>query len=406
MINPVWRLPSWLSALHAFFWIYTINATNVPQCRAGESTLLALGRGFGSIVFGNELPPAKRASIEALVRCVTSDPDDLLARRESQEYCDVVIQFGVAEHAVARLVGLAARDDSLDLRTLRAFHRLGPGAISGAPYARRQLRNSIYPNVRDEAAYALQQIGAAAAETLDALESGLRDEKQYVAIACANALCSLQPTSEADSARLIEIVSRVPFTQSHIDAISVLARVSNPGANVVEYIASRLKDSSARVRIAAAENLLRVGELRDEATAVLVSVASIEGGVVDDAANDTVRIEAAQALAKNGIQRELVQRVLTRALNAAYPSTRERSVRALSEVLDDDAKNVPTFVKALSDQDARVRAAGVDALRKKCDNSPNVVAALAKARQDPKDYVRWKASIALNSITGGDNHDD
>jgi HEAT repeat protein/lysophospholipase L1-like esterase len=215
-------------------------------------------------------------------------------------------------------------------------------------------------SVRAEAARSLGALGDgdddAGRPAVPALFDALRDVRQGVRWAAADALHALGPAAPADVPRL----------------------------------AAALASDDAYVRGFAAWTLGNLGPAAREAVPALVAVLG-----EDDAYG---RAGAATALAKMGAAAREAVPALIRGLRSGDPDRRWKAARALGRIGPDSREAVPVLIDALADPNVHVRVHSARALGRIGPAARSAAAALTRLGKDPVEDVRREAAEALARI--------
>lgn len=153
-----------------------------------------------------------------------------------------------------------------------------------------------------------------------------------------------------DSLRSIQCV---PLYRDWDGGVAKILAVIQPASAAVFSLTRQLSDTSARVRIRAADNLGQMGKLAEQALPSLMRL-------LDDE-NETVSAAAAAALGRIGVpEKRMIFKLLSITGDDGHPYY--PSMHASSSLVSIGAAAVPVLIEALSVDDSRVREAAMKTL--------------------------------------------
>jgi HEAT repeat protein len=259
-----------------------------------------------------------------------------------------------AKAAVPKLIPLLG-DDNEDIR-LRASVSLGHIGGPAVPAALKALEHKK-ALVRYWAAYALERMGPQARPAVGALVDVLTNDEDFDARgAAASALGAIGPHAAAQTA-----------------------------------LTSALKDREPRVRILAAEALVRFEKKPETAVALL-------GKELQTNKIANLRKEAAEAVGRLGVAGKPLVDSLRAALADKDTDVRIAVGEALWLVTKQTDETLPVLCEALKDDDADSRKSAGEALAKIGPAAKAALPVLARALKDDDDAVRKAAAQAMRKI--------
>lgn len=257
--------------------------------------------------------------------------------------------------------------------------------------------------VRDEGTYALVQMGDRSTRVLMTCLGDSRTEVRYHAIM---ALYHLGRVAKVAATGLAEVAKDDPDVEIRGFAEAAWVRIQ-VDASRLESLMKEIDSSNWGVRLAAVEVL---GELGKEAAAAaprLASLMSEEGAALDEFmqspgsdGNHNIRRSAARSLAAIGsVPGTDSVAALRRGLSHSGWPVREESARALAAFGAEASAAIPDLLRLLDDDSWSVRYTAVEAVTAVLDERdkqlPTVVAVMARALDDSDSGVRRLAGELL-----------
>ena len=219
-------------------------------------------------VLRGELGHPDRNVVEAAARAAAAlGPDaaplvpDLLAagaRGGALSYAADALE-PIGQAAVPALLAAVAGRGPGAADAALALARIGPPAEQAVPILARALDDSD-AEVRQWAAFALGRLGPAAAPAIEDLRAALTDPEPWVRQNAAEALGAIGPAAAASVPDLIAVVERDPSQFVAENAASALGRFGPAATDAVEPLARALTRTDSRyLQAAAARALLALG---------------------------------------------------------------------------------------------------------------------------------------------------
>ena len=227
-----------------------------------------------------------------------------------------------------------AKVADLRLQAILVIRRMGEEASDAVPVLTERLKDDS-PDVREEAAKTLGNLGPLAKSAVPALADALqhRDKKhevrQEAALAIGNILAASNISSDdpagaatnaAVGAAALEAGLRDPIREVRLSSLQGLEKMGSPGKTAVPQILKELKEKDREIRGQAVVTLGAIGPDAKEAVGPLAQI------VVDD---KELRVSAGQALGK--IKKPAVT-VLIKLLFNSSPQVRRVCIEALGEM--------------------------------------------------------------------------
>lgn len=191
----------------------------------------------------------------------------------------------------------------------------------------------------------------------------------------------LHAPSSAQRARVAEAIGMIAY--------------HNPGAPelpvAVPALAAATESTAPHLRVSAIQGLGAIGKAASNTIPLLVRLTK------DD--DRGVRMCAVEALGRMGTATPQTVDALKLGLSDASGDVSFESLHALYRLGQPPSNTIPVLVRLTKDQSVGVRCAAVQGLGRLGANSPEVVAALQSALEDPsKDFVRPLAREALKGV--------
>jgi HEAT repeat protein len=260
-----------------------------------------------------------------------------------------------AKAAVPKLIPLLGdENDDIRLRASVSLGHIGSGAVLPLVQA---LRDKS-PMVRYWAAYALERMGRQAKPAVETLTDVLANDEDFDARGAA---------------------------------ASALGAIGPDAASAKTALVSALKDREPRVRILAAEALVRLDKKPEAAIALLDKELQ-----KNKLAN--LRKEAAEAIGRLGAEGKPLREPLRGALADKDTDVRIAAAEALWLVNKQTDEALPVLCEALKDDDADSRRSAAEALGKIGPAAKAALPVLARALKDDDDGVRKAAALAMRKI--------
>jgi UDP-N-acetylmuramyl pentapeptide phosphotransferase/UDP-N-acetylglucosamine-1-phosphate transferase/HEAT repeat protein len=263
----------------------------------------------------------------------------------------------------------------------------GPASPAREELARLLERDDA--DARVAGAWALARMGADAAPVVDRLARLLDDPRENVRRAGARALGALgetaRPAADALFARLAD-----PRQSVRWEAARSLASQSQDAATVVPRLVAALRSDDAFLRGFAAWRLGELGPAAADAVPALVEALGRDEGYG--------RGGASGALARMGPAAAAAVPALLDGLRADDGDRRWKAARTLGRIGPAARDAVPALLAASADPNEHVRAHSVRALSRVASRSPQVEAALARARRDRVAAVAREARVASQEM--------
>jgi HEAT repeat protein len=310
------------------------DTSSLPKLLADLGSKDAQARTRAALALGELGPDAQRA-IPALFK-VLKDGDENLARDAAQ----ALRAIGAPSRDDLPLLIAGLRDNSPRVRgyAVEALGKMGPEARSAVPNLVPVLRaKETDPELRQQAARCLGQIGAAAAtEGVPALSEALKDSEAVVREAAAEALGKFGGQARAAAPSLIAVVADRETTVRRA-ALAALAQIGPDAKEALPKLKPAFKDADPEVRRHALDVLGRLGA---EAVKDKEALEALKAALDD---MDLCK-NALDALARIGPPAKELAKSLTRHLQDE--KHRLAAVVALGSLLE-KVKPVPVEAKAL-----------------------------------------------------------
>ncbi len=373
------------------------DTSSLPKLLGDLGSQDAQVRDRAALALGELGPDAQRA-IPALFK-VLKDSDENLARDAAQ----ALRAIGAPSRDDLPLLIAGLRDNSPRVRgyAVEALGKMGPEARSAVPNLVQLLKvKETDPELRQQAARCLGQIGAAAAtEGVPALSEALKDSEVVVREAAAEALGKFGGQARTAASSLIAVLADKETTV-HRAALAALALIGPDAKEALPKLKPAFKDADPEVRRHALDVLGRLGP---EAVKDKEALEALKSGLDD---MDLCK-NALEALARIGPPAKDLAKGLTRHLHDE--KHRLAAVAALGSVLE-KVKPVPVEAKALRPvlddlinlfevHDRDVHTKVVEALGKIGSAAVmSLLQALQKAARNDLPYTRYGVIQALGAI--------
>jgi hypothetical protein len=196
---------------------------------------------------------------------------------------------------------------------------------------------------------------------------------------------------------LADLLLHDPSTTQQVRAAGAIGAVAyrNPGApelaEAVRALALAAENEDLRLRVMAIQGLGATGKAAGNTIPLLVRSAKDE--------NESVRTCAVEALGRIGVTTPQTVDALKGGMADPSGDVRVTAVQALRKSGQPASNTIPVLVRLTKDESVGVRCAAVEAPGQVGVNSPEAVAALKSALQDPsEDFVRPLARKALKAV--------
>lgn len=373
------------------------DTSSLPKLLNDLGSKDAQARARAALALGELGPDAQRA-IPALFKAL-KDSDENLARDAAQ----ALRAIGAPSRDDLPLLIAGLRDNSARVRgyAVEALGKMGPEARSAVPNLVQILKaKETDPELRQQAARCLGQIGAAAATGgVPALSEALKDSEAVVREAAAEALGKFGGQARTAAPSLIAVLDDKETTVRRA-ALAALALIGADAKEVLPKLKPAFKDADPEIRRHALDVLGRLGPeaVKDKEALEALKVA------LDDM--DLCK-NALDALARIGPPAKDLARGVTRHLHDE--KHRVAAVAALGSVLD-KVKPVPVEAKALRPvlddlinlfevQDRDLHTKVIEALGKIGSAAVTpLLQALQKATRNDLPYTRYGVIQALGAI--------
>ena len=263
-----------------------------------------------------------------------------------------------------------------------ALGQIGPAAADASPALVKVLENKgQYEYVRGMAAWALGRIGVADQPVIDMLGEGLRSE-YHVSVRrnSARALGALGPAARPAVAELARLLDD-PDATARVNAAGALWQIDRHG-RAIPVLLEMLRQPTGPAPYQAADRLGRIGQVPESALV----------GLVDALGHPSADVRRAASRSLGRIGPTVVPR-LARPLNVSDESVRLAAVETLGWI---GRPAVAGLIKSLGDRQPEVRMTAARALGRLGPQAEDAVAALKQAVNDPDRRVRQIAAAALS----------
>ncbi|PNG53100.1 putative oxidoreductase/HEAT repeat-containing protein [Variovorax sp. WDL1] len=351
--------------------------------------------------------PAAMPAIPALVRSLSGGFVYMSARRALK---------GLGAAAAPELArALGHPNVQVRQRAAWTLEDLGPQATAAVTALSATLKDSD-AGVRRGAAKALAAIGPAARSAAAALRVAQSDADSSVRLAAADALLKVSPADAVSHVATLAARLRDPDVNVWRDAISALRAIGAPATAPLTALLRGDGDSEVRRRAAVALGELGpaarpavpalIEAMKDSAVKfnAVVALGEIGGDAVvaplakllDD---ERYHVNAAIGLSKLGPEAAAAVPALTRALRHQDAETRFYAASALGAIGSPAAGSVPALVPLVKDEDERVRGMAVEVLGEFGGaHQKTTLAPLTEALRDEDKEVRGFAADALGQM--------
>ncbi len=253
----------------------------------------------------------------------------------------------------ALTAALMAKDIKRRRTAATALGLIGAGATDAVPALTAALADAE-PVVRRSAAQALGQVGPGAKSAADKLAAGLKDKDADVRIITALALWRIKQQTAGVAVLTAALGEKSGYLRER--ALRALAEIGPAARPAVRGVAAALEAKDARERAAAATALGRLQVDKADAALLLPLLEDKDA---------QVRLSAAQSLwGLAPVVRGRALPVLTKELGNRSPAVRRRTAEILAGFGPDAREAVPALLEALFEQNAEVRVALINALKK------------------------------------------
>jgi HEAT repeat protein len=311
------------------------------------------------------------------------------------EAADALRQLGPAARGAAPDLAEALKgsDDDLASRADAALRAVGPGARSAVIAA---LADRTAPN-RPRVFALVQSFGPAAADAAPLLRQALDGPDGFDRVRAAEALAAVDPEAAEEGVPALLAAASSDDPALAVFAAEASARIGPAAAAVGPALALALHRPDARVRLAAADALVRLD--RRYAAAALPVLTEALGGPIDG------RQAALWTLTALGPDARPAAPALLSLLAAEVHRPADEDVhfwplvKALVKI-GAGADAVPLLLPALADEDDDRREEALEALRLVGPDACAALPALQPLLKDENESVREQAADLWSKLTG------
>jgi HEAT repeat protein/energy-coupling factor transporter ATP-binding protein EcfA2 len=246
-----------------------------------------------------------------------------------------------------------------------------------------------HAGVRVRAAEALEGLGAADPQTLQALREALKDEEAWVRWRAAGALWGVGAADPQTLQALREALKDDEEAWVRAFAAEALGGLGAADPQTLQALREALKDEDALVRVSAAAAL-------GEGAVDPQTLQALQEALKD--VDALVRVSAAEALGEGAVDPQTPQ-ALQEALKDEDARVRVRAAEALGGLGAADPQTLQALREALKDEEAWVRVRAAEALGGLGAADPQTLQALREALKDEHPWVRDTAFSALWEIS-------
>ena len=278
--------------------------------------------------------------------------------------------------------GLKSKSVGVRQQALQGLQQSGALGSDAAPTLLEMMQNDPDPNLKQQAMYALQQVGGDAKVMLPGLTKMLHDRDSNVR------LTALQVVGRYGADSIALIVERLDDKDDNVkqNAVWMLQNVQGDLKPALKEIKTLLKHKDAQVRAGAVQLIARCG---DSAAEELVALLKDH--------DENVRWQTVNSLRNlPGGTKKLVQRLTDIAANEKDVKLRSFGVMAMGQLGPDNFG--PLFDLLRKEKDDTVRAAGIQGLNGLGEGSKAAVPFLTEALKDKAVIVRSSAVRALGNM--------
>lgn len=328
--------------------------------------------------------PGSEAAVPVLVESLKNDSAN--ARWDALFYMQ---RLGPkAKTAVPAILALLEDEDAF-MRELAVWTigTIGPDAKAAVPKLI-PLLGDENEDIRLRASVSLGHIGHGA---VPQIVQALRHKNKTVRYWSAYALERMGPQAKPAVETLVEVLANDDDFDTRGAAASALGAIGPDARAASAALASALKDREPRVRILAAEALVRIEKKPDAALALL-------GKELQKNKLANFRKESAEAIGRLGALGKPFLETLRGALADKDTDVRIAAADALWLVTKQTDEALPVLCEAIKDVDADSRRSAGDALGRIGPAAKAALPVLARALKDEDDKVRKAAAQAMRKI--------
>jgi HEAT repeat protein len=330
---------------------------------------------------------------------------------------------------------LSDKDEDVRTEVAKTLGELGLDAYEAIPHLMNSLKDLSW-TVRTASAQAISQIGKGSIKAIPNLLNALGDPDWRVRFRVANTLAEI---GEPAIPHLMEILNSKKKILKK-EAVETLGEMKISNQNDIDKISNLLFDRDESVRGKAADALRSIG--KNAVTALINAyeksnsnmkkiILSALGGMESEAkealpiiintlkhpqqeieyipsfsnklkrafsSSGSIRVEAARALGRIGIDSEDALYALETALNDPKSIVRREAALSIGKLGSISENAIPSLIKALKDENRDVRWRASEALGIIGVNTEEVTLNLKNLVHDKCDYVCESAILALDSL--------
>jgi HEAT repeat protein len=340
-----------------------------------------------------KLSLAERVNAGAVLLMVGNNTESLAVLQEGLKDTDLNVRmqaaFALTQSGRASkdgtkvfMEGLKSRSAGVRQQALQGLQNSGALGGDAAPALLDMMENDSDPNLKQQAMYALQQVGGDAKVMIPGLTKMLRDKDSNVRLA------ALQVVGRYGADSITLIVERLDDKDDNVkqNAVWMLQNVQGDLKPALKEIKALLKHKDAQVRASGVQLIARCG---DSAAEDLVALLKDH--------DENVRWQTVNSLRNlQGGTKKLVQRLIDMAENEKDVKLRSFGVMAMAQLGPDTFGTL--FGLLRKEKDDTVRAAGIQGLNGLGEGSKAAVPFLTEALKDKAVIVRSRAVTALGNM--------
>ncbi|MEM1309285.1 MAG: HEAT repeat domain-containing protein [Cyanobacteria bacterium P01_H01_bin.153] len=329
--------------------------------------------------------------LNQLVEFTASD-SPLISSQLQQRVEKCLMNLGETNFQNTALQQLETRQELLDTILLQRF-RFALGQEFAATTNLITSLSDANSRVREDAAFALGQLGQGNPSIFQALVDCFSDSSSDVRYRAARALGQIGRGDPNIVQTLIKCLSDENSSVRYQSA-TVLGELKSSDPNIVQPLIECLSDENSSVRYQSAVVLGQLDRGNQSSIQTLIECLS------DD--NSSIRENAAGALGELKNSDSTILQALIKCLKDNNSRVRENAVRALGKLRNSDPTILQALIKCLKDSEGTLRYLAADSLGRLGQSSPVVVQALFDHLSDNDSIIRFRAADALRQLGQSD----